>query len=107
MAHSAGGSPSGIVPSILKRAFVDTRSTIGPGVTAVTSTPGNRVDSTGLSHSGVSSSASVSGIVTPLLSMVLRCGAAHDAGAAAVVVVAADALLVGSQGLGRADELLR
>ena len=54
-----------MVPSIMKRALVDTRSTIGPGVTAVTSTPGNWVESAGFNHSGVSSSASVSGIVVP------------------------------------------
>src|SRR5829696_2488878 len=48
-------------PSILNRAFVDTRSTIGPGVTSVTFNPGNRVESAPLSHSGARSSLRVSG----------------------------------------------
>ena len=50
MGESPGGTSGS--HSIRNRAFVDTRSTIGPGMTSVTRIPGKRVDSVPVSQPG-------------------------------------------------------
>ena len=52
--HRSGDSPSGAPPahSMWNRALVATRLITGPGVTEVTSMPGNRVPRAALNHAG-------------------------------------------------------